>query len=120
MSSSLLWTPGMAGPLEELVTRIHRRIELFAEQRGWDKAFVEIEFVDGVRYGVHSISPEPGFGFITICPYPEDDERPWPRGGTETPVPPEELIVPIGSIKRITLGETPADEPRFGFSLPES
>src|SRR3990170_325436 len=75
MSSSLIWPPGMAGPLEELVSRIHRRVELFAEQRGWDKAFVEIEFVDGVRYGVHSISPEPGFGFITICPYPEDDER---------------------------------------------
>ena len=110
----------MAGPLEELVSRIHRRIELFAEQRNWDKAFVEIEFVDGVRYAVHSISAEPGFGFITICPYPEDEERPWPRREAETPVPPEELIVLIGSIKRIALGEAAANQARFGFSLPES
>src|SRR3989304_6201361 len=120
MSSSLIWTPGMAGPLEELVSRLPRRIEAFDEQRGWDKAFVEIEFLDGVHCAVRSISPEPGFGFITICPYPEDDERPWPRRDGDQPVPPEELIVPVGFIKRITLGETPEHRTQFGFPLPES
>src|SRR3972149_4298515 len=110
MSSSLIWTPGMAGPLEELVTRLHR----------WDEAFVEIEFLDGVHCAVRSISPEPGFGFITICPYPEDDERPWPRRDGDQPVPPEELIVPVGVLKRVTLGGAPAHRTQFGFSLPGS
>ena len=31
---SQLWVPGMAGPLEELVSRIHRRIEAFKETYG--------------------------------------------------------------------------------------
>ena len=27
-----LWTPGMAGPLDDLVARIHRRIKAFAAE----------------------------------------------------------------------------------------
>jgi len=114
-----IWTPGMAGPLEAFVERLHRRVEGFAERRGWEKAWVEIELVDGVVVSVHSISPEPGFGFVTICPYPEDEAQPWPGpGGGDSAVPPEELIVPIGSIRRITLGEAVERRAGFGFSLP--
>jgi hypothetical protein len=116
--SAQIWTPGMAGPLEAFVERLHHRVDAFAGRRGWEQAWVEIEFVDGAVYSVHSISPEPGFGFVTICPYPEDEARPWPRKGDEEPVPPEELVVPIGSIKRITLGEAAERRAAFGFSPP--
>lgn len=113
-----LWIPGAAGPLEEFVARIHRRIESFAERRGWDEAFVEVELRDGARYAVHSISAEPGWGFITLCLYPEDEARPWPKAGSGGEIPPDEVIVPVGAIARITLGE-PEEHPRLGFSLPE-
>jgi hypothetical protein len=33
-------------------------------------------------------------------------------------VPPEELIVPVGYIKRITLGEAGEKPAAFGFSIP--
>lgn len=119
--SGLIWTPGMAGPLEAFVERLHRRIEEFAERRGWEQAWVEVEFVDGAVVTVHSISPEPGFGFVTVCPYPEDEARPWPHGdGEEAAVPPEELIVPVGYIKRITLGEAGEKPAAFGFSIPSA
>jgi hypothetical protein len=114
-----IWTPGMAGPLEAFVERLQRRVEAFAERRGWAQAWVEIEFIDGSTVSVHSISAEPGFGFVTICPYPEDEEQAWPApGGTDDAVPPEELIVPIGSIKRITLAAAAEQRSDFGFAVP--
>jgi hypothetical protein len=116
--STGIWTPGMAGPLEAFVERLERRIEAFAERRGWERAYVELEFVDGAVVSLHSISAEPGFGFITVCPFPEDEERPWPGADDQTAVPPGELIVPIGSIKRITLGEPEERGQRFGFTIP--
>ena len=42
-----LWTPGMAGPLEDLVGRIHRRIEAFTAEHGLERAMVEVELADG-------------------------------------------------------------------------
>ena len=62
---------GFAGPLDDLVERIHRRIEAFAEEAGVEQAFVEIELVDGARYAVESLTAEPGYGFVTIRPHPE-------------------------------------------------
>jgi hypothetical protein len=118
--SSAIWTPGMAGPHEAFVERLERRIESFAERRGWERAYVELEFVDGVVVSLFSISAEPGFGFITVCPYPEDEEQPWPSRDDEAQVPPGEMIVPIGSIKRITLGEPEARGHRFGFAPPSA
>ena len=114
-----LWIPGMAaGPQEDFVHRLVRRIEAFAERRGWEQAVVELELVDGAALTLHSISPEPGFGFITVCPYPEDAEKPWPKAGSaDEPVPPEEVIIPVGSIRRITLGEA-EERSRFGFARP--
>jgi hypothetical protein len=37
----------MAGPLEDLVSRIHRRIEAFADEHGLEQAMVEAELNDG-------------------------------------------------------------------------
>jgi hypothetical protein len=104
-----LWIPGIAaGPLEEWVARVHRRIEAYSKDAGVDKAFVEIELADGSRYCLDSISPEPGFGFVTLRPHnrPDDEDVP------------EELIVPVGAVRRIELYRAEEQRERFGFSLP--
>ncbi len=99
-----LWIPGAAGPLEELVTRVERRIERFAAEAGIERAYVEVELTDGSRFAVEELSPEPGFGFVTIRPYPHDE-------------PPAELIVPIGSIRRIELSRAAEQDAALGFSV---
>jgi hypothetical protein len=114
-----LWIPGAAGPsIDDFVDRLIKAIESFAARRGWDEAVVEVQLHDGTNFALHSIRPEPGYGFLTLCPYPDDAERPWPKDrDAEGSCPPDEMIVPVGSIVRITLGE--ADEPRrLGFSKP--
>jgi hypothetical protein len=100
-----LWVPGYAGPLDDLVERIHRRIEQFAEERGVEQAFVEVELADGARYAVESLAAEPGYGFVTIRPHAAEDV-------------PAEVIVPIGSIKRIELSGIAEERARLGFSVP--
>jgi hypothetical protein len=99
-----LWVPGFAGPLDDLVERIHRRIEQFAEEAGVEQAFVEVELADGVRYAVESLTAEPGYGFVTIRPHQTDD----------TPV---LVIVPIGSIRRIELSTAAEERTQLGFSV---
>ena len=99
-----VWIPGAAGPLDDLVTRIHLRIQEFVDGHG-KQARVELELRDGATTPVRAISPEPGSGFFTICPHVED-------GGEE------EWIVPVAAVARITLRVAEAEEP-FGFSLPE-
>jgi hypothetical protein len=103
--SQQLWTPGSAGPQDDFVDRIHRRVEQFAAESGLEHAFVEVELADGVRYIVESISPEPGYGFVTIRPHPGDGV-------------PGEVIVPVGSIKRIELSAAAEERTSLGFSLP--
>ena len=100
-----LWVPGAAEPsLDALVERIHRQIERYTSTHSAAQSHVEVELADGERLTLRSISSEPGFGFLTLAVHA------WERE-------PEELIVPIGAIKRITLG--PADETRRpGFALP--
>jgi hypothetical protein len=100
-----LWVPGFAGPLNQLVERLHRRIEQFAKEQKVEEAHVEIELADGVRYAVESLAAEPGFGFVTIRPHASDD----------TPV---EVIVPIGAIKRIELSRVAEERGLLGFALP--
>ena len=102
-----LWIPGFAGPLDDLVSRIHRQIEQFAEEAGVEQAYVEVELADGARYAVESLTPEPGYGFVTIHPHQRDDT-------------PALVIVPIGSIKRIELSSAADERGRLGFSLPSS
>ena len=99
-----LWTPGMAGPLDELVTRIVRRIESFRIEHGLDRADVSVELADGSLHRLSSISSDPGFGFVTLCPHCEAGE-------------PEELIVPLGAIREIRIAAV-EDEQRLGFAPP--
>lgn len=99
-----LWTPGMAGPLDQLVERIHRRAEEFKASHALDEVGVEVELHDGSLHRLESISAEPGFGFITLVPHPEDDE-------------PEELIVPLGAVVRIRMGRVEPEQ-RLGFVVP--
>lgn len=100
-----LWVPGAAGPLDQLVERLHRRIAEFAQKHGLAEAAVEVELADGALIPVAAISPEPGFGFVTLCPHGDD---------------PQELVIPIGSIKQIVIGAPEPARARFGFSLPDS
>ena len=94
----------MAGPLEDLVARIHRRIGAFAEEHGLEQAMVEVELADGALLRLASLSPEPGYGFLTLIPHGNEGE-------------PQELIVPIGAIRQLTLSRA-EDESPIGFSLP--
>jgi hypothetical protein len=99
------WVPGAPGPLDELVARIHNRIEQFATDAGIERAVVEVELADGGRYLIESLTAEPGYGFVTLRLHPEEDV-------------PGELIVPIGSIKRFELSKAEDERGRLGFSLP--
>jgi hypothetical protein len=105
---SSLWVPGAAGPQDEFVQRLHAAIRRFAAAEEVDEAAVHVEFLDGSRFAVHSIAAEPGFGFVTIRPHRED------RADA-----PGELIVPVGSIKRIELDRAEEERARLGFALPE-
>ena len=104
--ASQLWVPGAAGPLDQFVERLHRIIAQFARTHGLDQAAVEVEFPDGALVAVTSISAEPGYGFVTLTPHPEDPREP------------EELIVPVGAIRQIRLSRPEPEQQRFGFSVP--
>ena len=99
-----LWIPGAAGPQDELVKRIERRIEEFRTEHGLERAGVSVELADGSLHRLASISAEPGFGFVTLCPHCDEGD-------------PEELIVPIGVVREIRIGVA-EDEPRLGFAPP--
>ncbi len=101
-----LWIPGFAGPLDDLVNRVHRRIEQFASESGVEQPAVEIEPVGGTRYAIESLSAEPGYGFVTLRPHAVDDG-------------PQEVIVPVGAIMRIELSKAAEEGGRLGFSLPQ-
>ena len=63
-----LWTPGMAGPHDDLVARIHRRIEAFSRDHGVE-AMVEVGALRRRAPPSRSrISADPGYGFVTSCP----------------------------------------------------
>ena len=99
-----LWVPGAAEPsLDDFVARILRQIERYTSSHSADLSHVEVELADGERLTLQSISSEPGFGFLTLTIQGEEEA--------------EQLIVPVGAIRRITLG--PADEQhKPGFALP--
>jgi hypothetical protein len=101
-----LWVPGMEGPADDFVGRLHREIDRFASEREIAKAIVEVELRDGSRFMLERLSPEPGYGFITITPVASEDS-------------PDELILPIAAIARLELSTAPDKPERFGFSVPE-
>jgi hypothetical protein len=99
-----VWIPGFAGPLDDLINRIHRRIEQFSAEAKIERPAVEVELSGGLRYSIESISAEPGYGFVTLRPHGDDA--------------PDEVIVPIGSIVRLELSKAVEERGRLGFSLP--
>jgi hypothetical protein len=105
-----LWVPGSAAPTDEFVGALHRQIQRYADRVAVKVAFVEIELADGQRFPLDVISPEPGFGFVTLRPHQTEDEDELP----------EELVVPIASIRRVELSRAEEHRERFGFSLPDT
>jgi hypothetical protein len=91
----------MAGPLDELVQRILRRVEAFKSEHSLEDAEVTIELVDGSLYRLRTLSAEPGFGFISFRPHDEDE--------------PQEIIVPLGAVREIRIGP-PGPEQAVGFA----
>jgi hypothetical protein len=103
-----LWVPGAAEPsLDDFVERLHRQIERFTATHGADRSHVVVQLSDGLRLTLRGLSGEPGYGFVTLNVHPEEDDDP------------QELIVPVGAIRRIELGPAEAGRARFGFSLPD-
>ena len=97
-----LWVPGAAEPsLDDFVGRVHRQIEQYTATHSAEQSHVEVELGDGERLSLRSLASEPGYGFLTLTVHDGN-----------------QLIVPVGAIRRITLG--PADEKnKPGFALPK-
>jgi hypothetical protein len=70
----------MAGPLDELVKRILRRIDVFKTDNGLEEVEVTVELLDGSLHRLRTLSADPGYGFVSFRPHGGEDE-------------PEELIV---------------------------
>ena len=100
---SMIWTPGVAGPLDELVSRLSRLAADFARENGLDQAQVCVELVDGSRHTLQTTSAEPGFGYFSIPPHREESDEP------------RRLIVPIGAVRSIEIS-VPDPERPFGFA----
>jgi hypothetical protein len=101
--SSQIWTPGMAGPLDEFVARLARMVGAFAEEHELDLAEVRIELADGSRHVLAAATAEPGFGFFSFTPHSEDRDDP------------RRVIVPIGAVKTIEISAPDPASP-FGFA----
>jgi hypothetical protein len=102
-----LWIPGAAEPsLDGFVERVHRQIERFTAGHDADETHVEVELADGERFALQALSAEPGYGFVTLTVYQDDAG-------------PQELIVPVNTIRRVTLGPAEKERASLGFSLPE-
>ena len=94
----------MAGPVEELVKRLERRVEQFREEHALADVEVTIELVDGSLHRLKTLAAEPGFGFISFCPHGDE---------------PEEVIVPLGAVREIRL-RVPSPEQAVGFAVAET
>jgi hypothetical protein len=121
--SSQVWVPGAPAALpppsvEDFLKRVHAQIQAFAQQCDCERAIVEVVLHDGRRLRLHSFSPEPGFGWVTLRPFPDDDGD-LPEGDEELAVE-ETLMTPLQSIVRISMKKPPEEEShRFGFVSPE-
>jgi hypothetical protein len=105
--SNVIWTPGAAGPLDELVARLLRMVEEFRREHGLEQAEVRIELADGSRHLLASASAEPGYGFLSFVPHSGTGDEP------------RRVIVPIGAVRLVEI--SPPDPARsFGFALSPS
>ena len=91
----------MAGPLEEFVKRILRRIDVFRDEHALEDVQVSIELIDGSLHRLKTLSSEPGFGFVSFRPH-----------GTEEPA---EVIIPLGAVREIRIAP-PETEQALGFA----
>jgi hypothetical protein len=98
-----IWTPGVAGPLDEFVARLTRMVATFTQEHGLEQAEVRLELADGSRYLLASAAPEPGFGFFCFTPHASEGDEP------------RQVVVPIGAVKLIEIS-TPDPERPFGFA----
>ena len=88
--------------------RLHRAMAAFAEEHGVETPVVDLELVDGARFVLLKIAPEPGYGMVTVSVRAED--------GDDAP---DALIIPVGSIRRLELRKAPEERlASFGFNLP--
>ena len=94
----------MAGPLDELVKRILRRVDAFKAGARARRGRGPIELVDGSLHRLQTLSAEPGFGFVSFRPHGDEGE-------------PEEIIVPLGAVREIRIG-APGPEQAVGFVGP--
>jgi hypothetical protein len=97
-----IWTPGMAGPLDDFVSRINRMVSAFAQDHELEHAEVRIELADGSRWVVEAVSADPGFGFLCLTPHRAAGDEP------------RRLVVPIGAIKAIEISAPDVARP-LGF-----
>ena len=102
MSAPYIWTPGHAGPLDELVARITGMVTAFAQEHGLEQAEVRLELYDGSRYVLAAATAEPGFGFFSFVPHRADGEEP------------RRIVVPIAAVRMIEIS-APDAERTFGF-----
>jgi hypothetical protein len=98
-----IWTPGLAGPLDELVARLTRMVSSFASEHNLEQAEVRIELADGSRYLLAAATPEPGFGFFSFTPHTAEGEEP------------RRVVVPIGMVKLVEISAPDPERP-FGFA----
>lgn len=118
-----LWVPdGQGGgqqppSVEEFLKRVLAQIQQFAIDCRCERVQVEVVLHDGRRLHLHSITPEPGFGWVTLRPFADAEADEEADDESEAP-PPEQLIVPLQSIIRFIVGPV-EEEHRFGFVPPE-
>lgn len=93
--------------MDEFVTRLHRIIERFTAEHGLQQAQVEVHLFDGTNYKLAGLSPEPGFGFLTLTPIVEDGD------------PPLAVVVPVGALRAFEVSVADTDAP-LGFAPDET
>jgi PII-like signaling protein len=92
-----------AGWVRELAAQVHS----FARERGLHDPLVRVTLVDGERFFLASLAPQPGGGFVTLTPHPEHYGE-MVAGHAGEVLPPRVLIVPRESITKVeVLAKTP-------------
>ncbi|MCY4086069.1 MAG: hypothetical protein OXG37_04080 [Actinomycetia bacterium] len=119
---SQLWIPGGPGapapPVGDFIKRVLAQIQEFANECDCGgQVEVDVLLHDGRRFRLHSMSPQPGFGWVTLRPFPDGGEAEGGEAGGDDDEICEQLIVPLHSIVRFVLHQ-PEEERRFGFVAP--